>query len=245
MRDPAAILSYGPRAASLPVDTGDRASVLVETQDLVRVYQRGTDGIVALASVTCRIRAGDRIAIVGPSGSGKSTLLHLLGGLDVPTTGSIAWPALGPRAVLRPTHVAYTFQTPSLLPALSAVENVELPVLLGNGDPTTARAWALETLARLDLDALADRLPEELSGGQAQRVALARALVGQPRLLLVDEPTGQLDRATAGRTLDTLLASVEDSGAALVVATHDPAVTIRLGVVWQLRHGTLTGQVPC
>ena len=88
-------------------------------------------------------------------------------------------------------------------------------------------------------------MPEELSGGQAQRVALARALVGQPRLLLVDEPTGQLDRATAGRTLDTLLASVEDSGAALVVATHDPAVTIRLGVVWQLRHGTLTGQVPC
>src|SRR6202022_1438788 len=116
---------------------------------------------------------------------------------------------------------------PSLLPALSVVENVELPLLLGEVDTAVAREAALEALRRLDLSDLAERLPEELSGGQAQRVALARAVAARPRLLLADEPTGQLDHATGHQVLDILFASIDDTPTALVVATHDPAVFSR------------------
>src|SRR3981081_1079367 len=203
-------------------------SILVEAHQLGRVYERGHARVVALASATCVVRPGERIAVVGPSGSGKSTLLHLLGGLDAPSSGTIAWPALGLRATLRPAHVAYVFQVPSLLPALSVVENVELPLLLGDVDTTAARAAALDALGRLHLSDLAERLPEELSGGQAQRVALARALASRPQLLLADEPTGQLDHATARQVLDALLASIAGLPTALVVATHDPAVFSRM-----------------
>jgi ABC-type lipoprotein export system ATPase subunit len=222
-----------------------REPALVDAHDLGRVYERGHARVVALASATCSVRPFDRIAVVGPSGSGKSTLLHLLGGLDGPTSGTIAWPALGPRAVLRPTHVAYVFQAPSLLPALSVVENVELPLLLGELDTARARAAALDALERLDLSGLAERLPEELSGGQAQRVAVARALASRPRLLLADEPTGQLDHATARQVLDSLAASIHDGPTALVVATHDPAVFSRMETVWRMEHGTLVDGRPC
>lgn len=218
---------------------------LVEARGLGRIYERGHALVVALASATCGVQSGDRIAVVGPSGSGKSTLLHLLGGLDEPSSGTIAWPALGPRGTLRPAHIAYVFQAPSLLPALSVVENVELPLLLGELDTTAARGAALDALARLDLTDLAERLPEELSGGQAQRVGLARALASRPRLLLADEPTGQLDHATANQVLDTLLASIDGTPTALVVATHDPAVAARMETVWLMRHGTLAGSFPC
>jgi putative ABC transport system ATP-binding protein/lipoprotein-releasing system ATP-binding protein len=203
---------------------------LVEALDLARVYERGQMRVVALATASCGVRAGNRIAVTGPSGSGKSTLLHLLGGLDEPTSGTIGWPALGPRATLRPAHVAFVFQAPSLLPALSVVENVELPLLLGDVDPTPARAAALDALGRLQLSDLAERLPEELSGGQAQRAALARALASRPQLLLADEPTGQLDHATARQVIDVLLASIEDTPTALVIATHDPAVSRRMAL---------------
>jgi putative ABC transport system ATP-binding protein/lipoprotein-releasing system ATP-binding protein len=218
---------------------------LVEARDLGRVYERGHTRVVALADVTCAVQPGQRIAVVGPSGSGKSTLLHLLGGLDEPSSGSIAWPALGPRATLRPSHVAYVFQAPSLLPALSVVENVELPLLLGEVDAKVARTAAEEALGRLDLSELAERLPEELSGGQAQRVALARALAARPRLLLADEPTGQLDHDTGRHVLDALLASIDDTPTALVVATHDPAVFGRMDTVWQMHHGSLAAGVAC
>lgn len=220
-------------------------ALLAEACALSRVYERGPARVVALASATCRVQRGERIAIVGPSGSGKSTLLHLLGGLDQPSGGTIAWPALGPRATLRPAHVAYVFQAPSLLPALSVVENVELPLLLGEVEPPVARAAALETLGRIGLGDLAERLPEELSGGQMQRVALARALASRPRLLLADEPTGQLDHATARELIDTVLASLENTPTALVVATHDEAVFSRMDSVWHMRHGTLETSVEC
>ncbi|HEV7666421.1 MAG TPA: ABC transporter ATP-binding protein [Chloroflexota bacterium] len=222
-----------------------REPAVVDAQHLGRVYRRGNAQVVALASATCAIRAHDRIAVVGPSGSGKSTLLHLLGGLDQPTTGTIAWPALGRREVLRPTHVAYVFQAPSLLPALSVIENVELPLLLGDMDTTAARNAALDTLERLCLSELAERVPEELSGGQAQRVALARALASRPHLLLADEPTGQLDHATARQVLDTLEASLQDTPTALVIATHDPAVFGRMRTTWRMQHGTLMDAAAC
>ncbi len=221
-------------------------TALVEANDLRRVYKRGPAQVVALASATCTVRAGDRIAVVGPSGSGKSTLLHLLGGLDEPSSGTISWPALGARATLRPAHIAYVFQAPSLLPALSVVENVELPLLLlGELDVAAARASALEALGRLNMSDLAERLPEELSGGQAQRVGLARSLASRPRLLLADEPTGQLDHATARVVLDALLASIDNTPTALVVATHDSAVSSRMATIWRMQHGTLAESVPC
>jgi ABC-type lipoprotein export system ATPase subunit len=212
---------------------------LVVAREVGRAYRRGPSAVVALASATCAVAPGDRIAVVGPSGSGKSTLLHLMGGLDIPTSGEISWPALGARETLRPVRVAFVFQMPSLLPALSAVENVELPLLLQDAAPAIARAAALKALGRMDLADIAGKLPEELSGGQAQRVAMARAVVCRPALILADEPTGQLDHPTAEHVLDILCATIEGTPTALVVATHDPAVAARMDVVWHLRHGIL------
>lgn len=219
--------------------------VLVHAQNVGRTYMSGTSGksgetsVVALASATCVIRPGDRIALVGPSGSGKSTLLHLMGGLDTPTSGTLQWPALGARDTLRPSKVAFVFQMPSLLAPLTAVENVELPLLLGGTSEREARRAALDALERIELMEIADKLPEELSGGQAQRVAVARALAYRPKLILADEPTGQLDHATAERLLDVWLSALEGTDTALIVATHDLLVAKRMHAVWHMRHGNL------
>src|SRR4051794_10610385 len=181
-----------------------------------------------------------RVALVGPSGSGKSTLLHLLAGLDEPTRGEVSWPALGSRADLRPGPVAVIFQGPSLLPPLTVLENVALPIVLDGVPDQQARRRAHGALARLELAELADKLPEEISGGQAQRVAVARALAGRAQLLLADEPTGQLDRAAGAAVVDVLLAAAGHAGAALVVATHDPRVADRLAERWEMHSGRLT-----
>jgi len=194
---------------------------------------------VAVHGASGEVHEGGRIALTGPSGSGKSTLLHLLAGLDSPTAGSVDWPALGPPGRLRPGPVAMVFQAPSLLPPLDVVENVALPLVLGGDDEAAARGAALAALDRLDLGDLARKLPEELSGGQAQRVAVARALVGAPRLLLADEPTGQLDQVTGGHVVDALVETAELTGCALVVATHDPAVAARLAAQWHMIDGRL------
>ncbi|MDQ6833559.1 MAG: ABC transporter ATP-binding protein [Chloroflexota bacterium] len=214
---------------------------LVAAQNLGRTYTHGGTTEVALASATCTVRDGDRIAVVGPSGSGKSTLLHLLGGLDQPTHGEIAWPALGNRDALRPRHIAFVFQTPSLLPSLTAVENVALPLLLGQMPPDAARRAAMDALARIELAGIADKLPEELSGGQMQRVGVARALAYHPRLILADEPTGQLDGATAHHLLETLLDALAPTNIALVIATHDPRIAARMETIWHIHHGRLDG----
>lgn len=212
---------------------------LVEAHAVGRTYRRGQTPIVALASATCSVAGGDRIALVGPSGSGKSTLLHLMAGLEVPTTGTLTWPALGERSGLRPAKVALVFQTPSLLAPLTVVENVELPLLLGRVAPDVARAAALDALERLELAYIAEKLPEELSGGQAQRVAMARALAYRPQLILADEPTGQLDHSTAQHEFDVLFAALAGTETALVVATHDSAVAARMAQSWAMHHGIL------
>jgi len=213
--------------------------LLVYIQNGARTYSRGGSTIVALASATCAILPGDRIALVGPSGSGKSTLLHLLGGLDTPTSGSLAWPALGPRETLRPGKIGFVFQMPSLLAPLTVVENVEIPLLLGNSSAEKARAAALDALERIDLLSIAEKLPEELSGGQAQRVAVARALASHPKLILADEPTGQLDHPTAQHLFDVLLAALDGTDIALLVATHDMTVAERMPFRWRMQHGVL------
>ncbi len=214
------------------------AEPFVEASGVGRSFLLGGQTIEALQPASFRILPQDRIALMGPSGCGKSTLLMLLADLDAPTAGRLNWPALGEHGLLRPTQISVVFQAPSLLPMLSVAENVALPLLIANqpGDPQAEVARALDAIGIADL---ADKLPEELSGGQAQRVGLARALVGGPRLILADEPTGQLDHTTAQQVFDALLAALEGTDAALVVATHDPDIARRLRTIWRMDHGKL------
>ena len=212
---------------------------LVHCDGAARTYGSGATATVALRPTDLTIDEGARIALVGPSGSGKSTLLHLMAGLDEPTVGSVTWPALGSRSQLRPGPVAVVFQGPSLLAPLTVLENVALPLVLGGATDAAARSQASEALERLGLAALTDKLPEEISGGQAQRVAVARALAGSPRLILADEPTGQLDRESGAAVVEVLLAAAEHATAALVVATHDPTVAAALPLLWRMDSGRL------
>ena len=211
--------------------------------DAARTYGTGSTAVVAVHGVTCTVESGASIAITGPSGSGKSTLLHLLAGLDQPTAGTVRWPAFDGQD-LRPGPVAVVFQGPSLLPALDVTENVALPLLLGGSPPAEAQQKAAAALDRLDLAFLADKLPEELSGGQAQRVSVARALAGEPSLILADEPTGQLDHRTGGQVVDALLDAAAHLGAGLVLTTHDPRVAERVPVRWTMRDGDLAQETP-
>jgi ABC-type lipoprotein export system ATPase subunit len=218
-------------------------SALVRCDGAGRTFGAGRTATVALQPTDCHVTEDARIALVGPSGSGKSTLLHLMAGLDSPTTGAVSWPAIGDRGGLRPGPVAVVFQGPSLLPPLTVLENVALPLILGGTADGAARRLAGIALDQLELLELADKLPEELSGGQAQRVAVARALAGEPRLILADEPTGQLDRASGAVVVDVLLAAAAHAGAALVIATHDPAVSDRFPERWEMHSGRLSTDV--
>jgi ABC-type lipoprotein export system ATPase subunit len=220
--------------------TDTTSSVLVHCDSVGRTYGSGPNAVVAVHDATCKIWPSERIALVGPSGSGKSTLLHLIAGLEWPTAGSISWPALGDRTTLRPGPVAIVFQGPSLLPPLDVIENVALPLVLDGADQGEARERASAALALLDLGELHAKLPEELSGGQMQRVAVARALAPRPRLLLADEPTGQLDHDTADHVITILVRAALETDAALVVSTHDPAVADRLDQIWPVADGRLT-----
>jgi len=218
--------------------------VLVRCEGVARTFGTGPAAVVAVHRVSWGVLSGQRIALTGSSGSGKSTLLHLLAGLDEPTVGSISWPALGTRAELRPGPVAVVFQGPSLLPPLDVLENVALPLLLNGASESEATGPAMAALERLGLAGLAAKLPEELSGGQAQRVAVARVLAGRPRLILADEPTGQLDHITAAVVIDALVGTATELGAGLVVSTHDPLVAKRLCTQWSMDDGRLRGPSP-
>src|SRR5882672_3849326 len=212
---------------------------LARCTDLTRTYGSGAGAVHALRGVSCTLRPGTQVALTGPSGSGKSTLLHLLAGLDTPTSGTIAWPGLGGSPEGRPGLIGIVFQGPSLLPPLDVTENIALPLLLAGGQETQSRERAAAALHDVGLDELAARLPEELSGGQAQRVAVARALAARPRLVLADEPTGQLDSAHAAQVAGLLLDAASRLGAGLVLATHDLTIAGRLPVRWQMAGGRM------
>ncbi|MGH7748689.1 MAG: ABC transporter ATP-binding protein [Candidatus Dormibacteria bacterium] len=214
-------------------------SLLARCDAVSRTYGVGPGCVVAVHDVSCAVRTGERIVITGPSGSGKSTLLHMLAGLETPTGGTVCWPALGDRERLRPLAVATIFQGPSLLPPLDVLENVALPLLLAGVSPEQALAAARTALAALGIEALAIKLPEDLSGGQAQRAAVARVLVGTPRLILADEPTGQLDHATGEHMLDVLEEAVARLGASLVLTTHDRRIAARYPTAWAMEDGRL------
>jgi ABC-type lipoprotein export system ATPase subunit len=219
--------------------------LLVRAAGLTRQFGNGHGAVVAVAGATFEIREGDRIALTGPSGSGKTSLLHLIAALDQPSGGVIEWPALGQAKDLRPGPVGVAFQGPSLLPPLTVAENVALPALLAGSADAVAAAAARALIERLGLAEVASKLPEEISGGQAQRAGLARALVGRPRLILADEPTGQLDRSSAAELIDVLLEHVSATNAALVVATHDAAVADRLPLRWSMTERILQTGASC
>lgn len=201
---------------------------------LVRSFGSAT----AVRDVTCVVPAGARIAVTGPSGSGKSTLLHLVAGIDEPTSGTARWPALDGHPRDRAGRIGVVLQHPALVPTLDAGENVALPLLLAGYTARAARQAATAALDLLGLAGLAGRLPHELSGGQAQRVAVARAVAPGPDLIVADEPTAALDSAAAAHLVDILLATA-GTGAALIVATHDPAVADRIGTRWQMVDGVV------
>ena len=203
------------------------SEIVVAARDLTREYRTGRSRVRALRGVSISVPKGDFLAVTGPSGSGKSTLLHLLGGVDTPTSGdvvflgrSLAQMSVEARAALRLEHVGLVFQRFHLLPMLTALENVELPLAAARVSRKIRRERAAAVLERVGL---ADRLlhrPGELSGGQCQRVAIARALANEPALVLADEPTGELDRATSRQVL-ALFQSLNADGTTLVVASHD------------------------
>ncbi len=203
------------------------SDIVVAARDVTRDYRTGRRRVRALGSVSLVVPHGDFVAVTGPSGSGKSTLLHLLGGVDTPTSGEVVFlgrnlarMSVEERAALRLVQVGLVFQRFHLLPMLTALENVELPLAAARVRRRERRERAKAVLERVGL---ADRLnhrPGELSGGQCQRVAIARALANQPALVLADEPTGELDRATSRQVL-ALFQSLNAEGTTLVVATHD------------------------
>ncbi|MFI1621257.1 ABC transporter ATP-binding protein [Streptomyces lydicus] len=221
-------------------DVRETGTPLVRCENAARTYGSGPGAVVAVHGLTCVIPPGARIAVVGPSGSGKSTLLHLMAGLDSPTAGRVSHPGLGDgdsRGLAR--HIGVVFQGPSLLPPLTAAENVALPLRIDGSAEDEAHVRAAAALESLGLESLADRLPDELSAGQAQRVAVARVLARRPRLVLADEPTGQLDRETGRQVLAVLLGAAQELGAAVLVTTHDPRIARELRVRWYMADGRL------
>ena len=201
--------------------------VIVVAQGVTRDYRQGRTRVRALRGTNVTVERGDFLAVTGPSGSGKSTLLHLLGGVDLPTSGHVhflgqdlAELSVEARAALRLRQVGLVFQRFHLLPMLTAIENVELPLAAARVPRRERRERATAVLKRVGL---ADRLrhrPGELSGGQCQRVAIGRALANDPAIVLADEPTGELDRATSQRVL-ALFQELNAAGTTVVVATHD------------------------
>lgn len=217
---------------------GASETPLIELRKASRLFSSAHQTICAVKKAFCRIFPSDRIAVMGPSGSGKSTLLGLLAGLEQPSAGTVSWPGLRRGEALRPRQIGFVFQAPSLLPELTVIENVRLPIQIAAIDPAEAMNPA-DALERLSLGELAEKLPDQLSGGQMQRVALARALVMRPAVILADEPTGQLDGKTGQELIDALLAALDGTTTALVVATHDPSVAKRLKRRWTMNAGRL------
>jgi putative ABC transport system ATP-binding protein len=224
---------------------------VIETQKLTKTYRMGATDVFALRGVNMRINAGDFVALMGASGSGKSTMMHLLGCLDTPTTGryllegrDVGSLSAQERARLRNQRIGFVFQTFNLLPRLTALDNVALPLLYraaekqGNAEPASPRKRALVALERVGLAERAGHRPTQLSGGQRQRVAIARALVGDPALILADEPTGNLDSSTGGDIM-RLLAELHAEGRTLLLVTHDRAVADQAEYTLHMRDGRL------
>jgi putative ABC transport system ATP-binding protein len=218
---------------------------IVEATHISRIFPMPAGPVTAVADVTLQIAPGDHIAIRGPSGCGKSTLLHMLGCVEPPTAGTLLFRGDDvtklsdrQRSLLRLRQIGFVFQRFFLLPMLTAAENIELPQSEANVPKAERRHRTQELLEYVGLAARGDHRPSELSGGEMQRVAIARALANTPGLLLADEPTGELDRAT-GEQIASLLDRVNADGTALVIVTHDPALAERSTRVLSMRDGRI------
>jgi putative ABC transport system ATP-binding protein len=218
---------------------------VVEALGVSRVFPMPAGAVTALADVSLRVEAGEYLGIVGPSGCGKSTLLHVLGCVDVPTAGALRFEGRdvaslpdAERSRLRLHAIGFVFQRFFLMPMLTAWENVELPQAEAGVPRAERRARTAELLDYVGLGARASHRPSELSGGEMQRVAIARALANRPRLLLADEPTGELDQATGAQVAE-LLDRLHRDGTAVVVVTHDAAMAARAPRLVHMRDGRI------
>ena len=229
---------------------GDGGSSLIRARGLGKTYQRGGEEIHVLQGLNLDVDAGDFVAFMGPSGSGKTTLLNLLGGLDVPSAGSVT---VGGDEITRMStrkltawrarHVGFVFQMYNLIPVLTAFQNVELPLLLTKLSKAERRRHVETALAVVGLGDRTHHYPRQLSGGQEQRVGIARAIVADPTFLLCDEPTGDLDRKSADEVLDLLDRLVREHGKTALMVTHDPLAAERARVVLHLEKGVLVDTV--
>jgi len=220
------------------------SEVALALDRVVRTFVQGSERLEILRDASLNLRRGEIVALVGPSGSGKSTLLHIAGLLERPDGGHVtidgrACERLGDRerTRLRREHMGFVYQNHHLLPEFSAAENIALPQMINGVGRRRARARADELLAKMGLEARATHRPARLSGGEQQRVAIARAMANRPKVLLADEPTGNLDPETADRVFDQLLALVRDHGLAALIATHNHALTRRMDRVLALERG--------
>lgn len=218
---------------------------LIEAENLVKLYKMGEEDVHALDGVSFTIPRGEFCAIIGPSGSGKSTLMNIIGGLDRPTQGRLAIDGAdvgamdeGALAEFRNRTVGFIFQSFNLLPRVSALENVELPMIYAGVEPKERRARAAELLTRVGLGARMHHRPTQLSGGQQQRVAIARALAGRPALLLADEPTGALDTNTSNEIMQ-LFSDLNREGATVVLVTHEPEIAAATKRTIEMRDGRI------
>lgn len=227
----------------------DDRSIVVQADGVGRVFEMPAGVVTAVRDVSLTLRVGDHAAIRGPSGCGKSTLLHMLGCVDAPTSGTLRFAGddvtrLSDRArsLLRLKHIGFVFQRFFLLPMLTAAENVDLPQSEAGVAKAERRQRTRELLEYVGLGARMDHRPAQLSGGEMQRVAIARALANRPRLLLADEPTGELDQAT-GAQIAALLDRVHEDGTAIVLVTHDEALAHRARRVLTMRDGRIEREV--
>jgi len=223
----------------------------IEISGLVKTYMLGDVRVEALKGVDLTILSGEFLAVMGPSGSGKSTLMNILGCLDRPTTGSyrldgreVGELTRDGRAVIRRSRIGFVFQGFNLLPRLSALENVELPMIYDSTSADARRDRAGAALAAVGLEERAHHLPSQLSGGQQQRVAIARAIVNTPALLLADEPTGNLDSATSDEILGIFQRLNEERGITLVLVTHEPDISEYARRVIRFRDGVIVEDHP-
>ncbi|WMY72809.1 lipoprotein-releasing ABC transporter ATP-binding protein LolD [Buttiauxella selenatireducens] len=225
-------------------------SILLQCDKLCKRYQEGKVQTDVLHDVSFSIDTGELMAIVGSSGSGKSTLLHLLGGLDTPTSGDVIFNdkpmssmSSSAKAELRNRELGFIYQFHHLLPDFTAMENVAMPLLIGKNNTDETRQRALEMLKAVGLDHRSNHRPSELSGGERQRVAIARALVNNPRLVLADEPTGNLDARNADSIFELLGELNVRQGTAFLVVTHDLQLARRMSRQLEMRDGRLTNEL--